>query len=256
MKIELKGAGLWGFGERFDKLNQAGLRRENRVWEVFTYQGADTYLPAPFCITNREGLYVNTFKCFNFQTEKTENGVAVTFPDGLEALRFYGTPAEILDQYTKLTGRPKLPPDWAFGLWISANRWNTQSLVEEQAAESIKLGMKPSVIVIEAWSDETTFYRFDKSRFPDPAGMVNRLHEKNIKVILWQAPVLKKLEPGVFDAVHEADCAEAVSKGYVALNPDKTPYLIPEGRWFTGSMIPDFTNLRAREWWFGKRRYL
>ena len=116
--------------------------------------------------------------------------------------------------------------------------------------------MKPSVVVLEAWSDEATFYRFDKERFPDPAAMIANLHKQGIQVVLWQIPVLKKLEPGRVCPEHEADCLEAVEKGFVVKNTDGSPYLIPEGRWFSGSMIPDFTNPAACEWWFEKRRYL
>lgn len=37
---------------------------------------------------------------------------------------------------------------------------------------------------------------------------------------------------------------------------DGSPYRIPEGNWFAGSMIPDFTNPETKEDWFGKRQYL
>src|SRR5207237_7111856 len=30
-----------------------------------------------------------------------------------------GTPKEIVTAYTELTGRPAMPPEWAFGLWAS-----------------------------------------------------------------------------------------------------------------------------------------
>ncbi|MDR1640879.1 MAG: glycoside hydrolase, partial [Clostridiales bacterium] len=257
MTIDLKGNGLWGFGERFDKVNQIGLSRENHVYEVFTNQGANAYIPVPFCFTDAgEGLFVAASERFEFRSEKTDHGIRLEIPGGLEIKRFHGTPSEMLDQFGKCVKHPKLPPAWAFGLWISANRWNTQAIALEQAELSIRHGMKPSVIVLEAWSDETTFYRFDEKRFPDPAGMIKRLHDMGIRVILWQVPVFKKLEPGVSDPVHAADCSEAISLGLVALNPDKTPYVIPEGRWFEGSMIPDFSNPETKKWWFGKRQHL
>ena len=33
-------------------------------------------------------------------------------------------------------------------------------------------------------------------------------------------------------------------------------YRIPDGNWFDGSMIPDFTNPKTIEWWFNNRQYL
>ena len=36
-------------------------------------------------------------------------------------------------KYTELTGACALPPKWAFGTWISANRWNCQQHIDEQS---------------------------------------------------------------------------------------------------------------------------
>ncbi|MDR2052715.1 MAG: glycoside hydrolase [Treponema sp.] len=257
MNIPLKGKRVYGFGERFDALNQAGLIRDNRVYETFTNQGADTYMPVPFCVTDGGmGVFVDTYEPFPLSAQDSEGGLVLSLPDQYKARIFKGSPAEILDEFTKLTGRPKLPPDWAFGLWISANRWNTQEIIEEQTALSVHYGMKPSVVVLEAWSDEATFYLFDEKRFPDPQGMIDGLHKQNIRLLLWQVPVLKRLEEGRVCPQHEADCAEALENGYVVRKADGSPYTIPGGRWFGGSMIPDFTNPRAAAWWFGKRKYL
>ncbi|MDR1547608.1 MAG: glycoside hydrolase [Hungatella sp.] len=257
MKYLLAGQAIYGFGERFDALDQTGLVRENHVYETFTNQGACTYLPVPFAITDSGmGMYVDSMEKFSVSTEKTSGGIAVTLSEGYGLRIFSGKPLDILEEFVKLTGLPKMPPDWAFGLWMSANRWNSQELVEEQVEEAIRQGMKPSVVVLEAWSDEATFYRFDKGRFPDPRGMIEHLHKQGIRIVLWQIPVLKKLNQGNTCPEHEADCAEAVANGFVVKNADGSPYLIPEGRWFGGAMIPDFTNPAACDWWFGKRRYL
>lgn len=250
---------VFGFGERFDALNQIGLERNIRVYETFTDQGGDAYLPVPFCITDGGfGVYFDTTQVIQITTEygETNSCISAELPEDTVVHMIYGSPAEILDKYTQLTGRPVLPPEWAFGLWMSANRWNTQVLAEQQVEEAVKHGMKPSVIVLEAWSDEATFYRFDRTRWPEPAAMINRLHESDIRCILWQIPVLKKPDDGQFCPELNEDRAYAVKSGYVVRNPDSSPYLIPEGRWFGGSMVPDFTNPAACKWWFGKRQYL
>ncbi|MCL2081414.1 MAG: glycoside hydrolase [Oscillospiraceae bacterium] len=250
---------VYGFGERFDALNQIGLDRKIQVYEKFTEQGSNTYLPVPFCLTDAGfGVYIDTKRVIGISTKRGADGSSfrAELPGGADAHILRGAPAEIVDYFTRLTGRPKLPPDWAFGPWMSAHRWNTRELVEQQVAKAIEHGMKPSVVVIEAWSDEATFYRFDSKRFPNPSDMIRGLHEKGIKCLLWQIPVLKKLDEGHVCPEHDKDCAHAIEKGYVARNPDGTPYTIPKGRWFGGSMLPDFTNPAACDWWFGKRQYL
>lgn len=187
-------------------------------------------------------------------------------------------PGEIIRDYMDLFGPAKLPPKWAFGPWISANHWDSQEKVERAVAQAEEHGFPVCALVAEAWSDEATFYvlrgaryvpkpnggafrledfDFSDSPWPDPAGMVQRLHEKGIRFLLWQIPVYKKQGPDEpLNAQNELDQADAVARGLCVHNADGSPYTIPEGYWFAGSMIPDFTNPAAEETWFSKRNYL
>ena len=54
----------------------------------------------------------------------------------------------------------------------------------------------------------------------------------------------------------ERDWDEAVRRGLCVKNADGTPYRIPEGHWFAGSLVPDFTNPETVESWFSRREYL
>lgn len=55
---------------------------------------------------------------------------------------------------------------------------------------------------------------------------------------------------------NDLDREDAVKRSLCIHNLDGTPYKIPEGHWFPGSMIPDFTNPETCITWFGKRQYL
>ena len=161
---------------------------------------------------------------------------------------------------------------------MSGNAWDTQREVEEQLRLSDELGLPATVVVIEAWSDEATFYVWNdaqhapepgdhafqldeftfpaEGKWPDPKALADRVHDSGMKLVLWQIPVLKRLaahEPRC--AQHERDEEHAIARGYVVRNADGTPYRIPDG-WFAGSLLLDFTNPEAARWWFGKRRYL
>ncbi len=278
--IESSYRAAYGLGERFDVVNQKGMERSLEVIEKFCHQGPVTYCPIPFFTTDAGfGVYIDTLRVSEISFKETITIALKGTPDELpELVLFFGRPAEMLQDFSHLTGKVKLPAKWSFGPWISANRWNTQAEVEKQVALLKSYQFPATALVIEAWSDESTFYLWNGATYqandgsgglaydalnfqgtafwPNPRAMTDKLHEEGIHLILWQVPVIKKCEEGLSCAQHDADWNYAVDNGLVALNPDGSPYTIPEGHWFAGSMVPDFTNPKAVQWWFEKRKYL
>lgn len=277
LTISLAYQGAYGMGERYDALNQKGRTVVNEVEEKFCFQGDKTYCPAPFFWTDTGfGLYAGTDEVTSFHFG--EGSIEAELPLACEVVLFAGTPAQIIRDYMGLFGPAKLPPAWAFGPWISANRWNSQAEVEQQLQKLRQYGFPASVLVLEAWSDEATFYiwngaqytpvpgggaltredfSFSGSPWPDPEGMIRALHDAGLYLVLWQVSVYKK--QGADEAPcpqNELDRADAQARGLCVQNEDGTPYVIPKGHWFSGSMVPDFTNPATVESWFAKRRYL
>ena len=75
--------------------------------------------------------------------------------------------------------------------------------------------------------------------------------------MLWQVPVYKQQsDDEIRNHQNDLDREDAVKRSLCIHNLDGTPYKIPEGHWFPGSMIPDFTNPETCKTWFGKRQYL
>lgn len=277
LSVTVEYAGAFGMGERYNTLNQKGYNVVNRVEEHFCFQGEHTYCPAPFFWTDSGfGLYVDTDRETSFGFG--EDSIRISMPIGVQVIIFTGAPAEMIRDYQALFGPAKLPPKWAFGPWISANRWKTQAEAEAQLDRLAAAGFPATVLVLEAWSDEATFYiwngakytpipggaplryedfDFSASQWPDPKGMVKKLHDRGLHLILWQVPVYKHLSPNEApNEQHAMDCADAEARGLVVHNIDGTPYAITDGHWFAGSMIPDFTNPKTVKSWFDKRRYL
>lgn len=277
LTITLPYRGAYGMGERYDALNQKGRTVVNRVEEKFCFQGDKTYCPAPFFWTDTGfGLYAETNEVTTFRFE--EDGIAVDLPPDCGAALFAGTPAEIIRDYMGLFGPARLPPEWAFGPWISANRWDTQAEAEAQLQKLREYGFPASVLVLEAWSDEATFYIWNGAKYtpvpdggalergdfdfagspwPDPEGMIRALHDAGLRLVLWQVPVYKKQgAEEVPNRQNDLDRADARARGLCVRNGDGAPYVIPEGHWFAGSMVPDFTYPDTVEGWFAKRRYL
>ncbi len=277
LRIRLSYQGAYGMGEKYDALNQKGHAVVNQVEEKFCFQGEKTYCPAPFFWTDSGfGLYADTGETTQFCFGESE--IEVRLPADCRLVLFAGTPAEILREYMGLFGETPLPPAWAFGPWISANHWDSQAKVEQAAAQAAAYGYPVSALVIEAWSDEATFYIFrgakyrprpdgealgigdfdySESPWPDPAAMIEGLHRQGIHVLLWQIPVYKRQgEDEEPCRQNELDREDAVRRGLCVRLADGTPYTIPEGNWFAGSMIPDFTNPETEKTWFAKRAYL
>jgi len=91
------------------------------------------------------------------------------------------------------------------------------------------------------------------SAWPDPKHMVEELHARDVKVLLWQIPLQKMRPPPRGQAA--ADARRMVRDGYGIREADGRPYR-NRGWWFPLALMPDFTNPQTRQWWQSKRRYL
>lgn len=251
---------VYGLGERFDQVNQKGRTVTAEVTEKFCNQGNISYCPIPFFFTNNNfGLFIDTFTVTNYSfynemiiriNKDSKGQLPIIY-------FFYGSPAEILMNYSKITGNPVMVPKWSFGPWMSANRWHSEEEVITQLENMKKYKMPYTVMVVEAWSDEATFYRFQgDGKWEDPEGLIRLLQENGVHLILWQIPVIKKMDHNERHEILDQDWAYAVENNLCIRNLDGTPYTIPENHWFAGSLLPDFTNEETVRWWFDKRQYL
>lgn len=251
---------VYGLGERFDSVNQKGHRVTTEVVEQFCNQGDISYCPVPFFFTDQKiGVYVDTYTVTEFIFEdEIQIKIKKDSKGCLPVITFItGEPAAIISGYSELTGGVQMVPKWSFGPWMSANRWNNEKEIRQQLENVKKYNFPHSVMVIEAWSDEATFYRFnDKEEWTDPEGLIKTLLENGIHLILWQIPVIKKMENNQINDMLKEDWKYAVENALCIINTDGTPYTIPENHWFAGSLILDFTRKEAVDWWFGNRKYL
>ena len=273
---------FYGLGERFNALNQRGQIMDIRCFEQYKNQGKRSYMPIPFLLSSTGyGVWVQSSRWMQFDLASSQSDTWVLEADIGEdetlTMQWYcgDDPFTVIGQFTTETGPLVLPPDWAFGLWMSGNEWNTQAKIMQEVEASLAHGIQPSVIVIEAWSDETTFYiwndaeyepvagdqqlKYDDFTFPengkwtDPKGMIDWLHENNVKILLWQVPILKEAD---HDHVqHDADRAYYEDSGFGVHNADGTVHRI-RPFWFRGGYLWDVTNPAERDWWFAKRAYL
>lgn len=127
--------------------------------------------------------------------------------DGEDYYFVYG-PAldQVIAGFRQLTGQASLVPEWAFGLWQSRQRYETdkQSLdvVDEFRRRAI-----PFDNIVQDWQywprNAWGSHQFDPARFPDPDGWLKALHERHAHVMI---SVWGKFYSGTtnFDAMQKA----------------------------------------------------
>jgi len=278
------GERFFGMGERYAAIEYRGMEIDNYVYNQYTGQKLRTYIPVPFAISSSGyAIYADTsmYSVFRFGTRAGDlleiEVDLLTDNQKFDLFMFTGTVKETISCLSKVTGKPVLPPKWVLGPWMSSHNWDCERETLRQAALTHQYKIPATVMVLEQWSDEATFYIFNDARydtkdgagrfkyedftFPewgrwqDPRGMVGKLHEQGLKVFLWQAPVQKDMD-GIVHAQRDEDERVMLEKGYCVKRADGSAYRVPVYEWFKRSLIPDFTNPDAKKWWLNKRRYL
>ena len=247
------GEKVYGLGEHFGPLVRNGQSID--AWNEDG--GTDSelaYKNIPFYLTSTGyGVLVNhpgrvSFELAAHQVSRVQFSVQ---DHNLDYYVFGGpTPKEALEQYTRLSGCPALPPDWSFGLWLSTSfttNYDEQAiLVNLEHMQTA--GIPVSVIHFDCfWMKELTWTSllWDKRYFPDPAGMLKRLKDQGVRVCLWINPYIAEASP-LFN--------EGAAGGWLLRKSDGDIYQVD--MWQPGMALVDFTNPGARSWFTGKLRQL
>ena len=247
------GEQIYGFGERFTAFVKNGQSIDVYNEDPGT-SSEQAYKNLPFYISNKGyGVFVNHTGRVSFEVgSETVNRVQFSVTgEELEYIVIYGpTVKEILEKYTALTGRPKLPPKWSFGLWLSTSfvtdydEKTVSSFISEMKKRDIPL----SVFHFDCfWMREYQWcdFEWDPRVFPDPKGMLARLKEDGLRVSLWINPYIGQASP-LFE--------EGKAGGYFLKRADGSVW--QWDLWQAGNAIVDFTNPKAREWFKSKLRPL
>ncbi len=253
-QLNLKvGEHVYGLGERFGNFIRNGQSIDiiNKDGGTFTEQ---SYKNIPFYITdNNLGVFVNHTEEINFEVA-SENVSKVQFSVRGECLDYFLIAGEsmkdVITLYTGLTGRvPKLP-DWSFGLWLSTS-FSTD--YDEQTVLSFVDGMRDRGIDLSVfhfdcfWMKDSHWCNFlwDSDMFPDPEGLIAKLHDRGLHVCVWINPYIAQ-QSEIFD--------EAAKNGYLIRKTDGSVW--QTDFWQAGMGIVDFTNKDAAKWYQGKLKVL
>lgn len=86
---------------------------------------------------------------------------------------------EVISGYRTITGKAQIMPKWAMGYWQSRERYASQEDILGTLAEMREKGI-PVDNIVQDWryweDDQWGSHEFDRSRYPDPKGMLDTLH--------------------------------------------------------------------------------
>ena len=95
------------------------------------------------------------------------------------------TPAEIEEQYARVTGTVPMMPEYGLGFWQCKLRYQTQEELLSVAREYKRRNLPIDVIVIDFfhWPKQGD-WKFDPVYWPDPDGMVRELKDMGIELMV------------------------------------------------------------------------
>ena len=247
------GEKLYGLGERFTSLVKNGQSVD--IWNEDGGTCTEiAYKNIPFYLSNKGyGVFVNdpgpvSFEMCSEQVSRAQMSV----PGEKIDLMIIGGSCmkDALSNYCEITGYPALPPAWSFGLWLTSSFTTSY---DEKTVTGFVDGMKKREIPLSVfhydcfWMKENEWCNFewDKTMFPDPQSMLQRMKEKNLHICVWINPYIGQKSP-LF--------AEAMEKNYLLNRPNGDVW--QWDRWQSGMGLVDFTNPDAYKWYQDKLRAL
>jgi alpha-D-xyloside xylohydrolase len=117
--------------------------------------------------------------------------------EGVDYYFVYGPALDrVVAGYRRLTGEAPMMPRWAFGLWQSRQRYETQQQSLD-VVDGFRSRRIPFDNIVQDWfywpEDAWGSHRFDPARFPDPDGWVRAIHDRNARLMI---SVWGKFYPG------------------------------------------------------------
>ncbi|MBE9078608.1 glycoside hydrolase family 31 protein [Romeria aff. gracilis LEGE 07310] len=258
---------IYGLGERSAALNLRTVQAESqatKTYGMWNYDPGNIYRPGTdpmyICIPVYIGLhdrgsylafYENTFRGeFTVTCQKSEHHFAdIAFAGG--TLRYYiaiGSPSQLIERYTRLTGRAPLPSRWALGYHQSRWGFRTASTVQAEVEQfqAHDLPLSALHLDIDCQVNSRSF-TIDPKRFPQLRQFTQQLAKSGVRLIAINNPGIRySRQSNLFleGQVLEAFCTYP--------NGD----LVVAPVWAGRTVFPDFTDPQVRAWWSQQFAYL
>ena len=235
------GEKIFGCGESFTGLDKRGQKLVLWTDDANGIENQGMYKPIPFFMSSRGyGMFIHTTSPITCDFGNSFSGVnsMMIGDDELDLFVFLGSPKDILNEYTTLTGKSPMPPLWSFGLWMSRCTYNAEKQVRDIAAKLRQNKIPCDVLHLDTGWFETDWqcdYEFSTSRFANPTKMLADLKSDGFRISCWQLPYFVPKNK-LFPELLEKNLVVRDGKGNL-------PY---------EDAVLDFSNPKTVEWYQGK----
>ena len=249
---------IYGLGDKTGFLNKRNYEYENwnsDIPDAHEEFFRSLYKSIPFfMVHNAERTYGiffdNTFKSyFNFGKENSEYIVFGSDEGNLDYYYIAGdSMADIIGNYTYLTGRAPMQQKWVLGYHQS--RWGYSS---EEEFRYIANTMRECEIPLDGlhfdidYMEKYKVFTWNQDRFPTLEKLLQELKDMGVKPICIIDPGVK-VEEGY--NVYE----EGIANDYYAKTPEGDVYV--NEVWPGDAVYPDFGKAEVRKWWGAHHKFL
>ena len=205
---------FYGFGEKFNDLDQASKTVHTLTFDDPGNKGDHSYKVAPWFVSTRGyGFHLDSSaeSSFDMRAGEPDRYVVTNHFPTLAFNVVYGPKlTDVLIRYTGYTGRPALPPPWAFGPWISSDVWRSGGEVRYAVTQFRQRNISVSAFVFDSpWETAYNDFQFNMSKFGKDATIDNvrytgftSMHDlmdflktNGLKVICWMTPFVNTRRP-------------------------------------------------------------
>lgn len=202
------------------------------------------------------GVYANTLGLISHDLgDEHPNEYLIALEDvTLDLFVFAGEPAEILNQYTQLTGRAGQPVLWSMGVWIEQHQSQSATQTAEIIADFRRQQIAIDGVLMlppTAWTyqDSKLLPEWDAERFPDPKQILELFGKHAAHLCLQTLPAA---------LADSTTFAELEDRGWLLANESGDAHVFP-GVPATGNQpfgLLDLTHRDVLNAWSERHRHL